>query len=101
MEHSEFKIKTGIHFEEARARQLKQKIDQAALDFEKVFARQMVEQMTKEVFNGTDNKYSDPAANIYKSQISETLANELAEQESLGMAKILRENWIEKILNLK
>jgi Rod binding domain-containing protein len=57
-----------------------------AKTFEKVFARHLVTEMTKSTFEQNEN--SPASFSHYKDHITETLSNELASQNRLGMAEL-------------
>jgi Rod binding domain-containing protein len=69
---------------------------QMATEFERVFALQLVTEMTKGTFKTADNGIGQAGADLYRSQINETLATELARQGSLGIARMLTANWTAK-----
>ncbi len=72
---------------------------QMATEFERVFALQLVTEMTKGTFKTADNSIGQAGSDIYRSQINETLAAELARQGSLGIARMLTANWNAKETN--
>ena len=64
--------------------------EEIATRFEKIFARKLVSELTKESFEMGDN--SGPLGrsnNLYRHHIVDTLANEIAEQRKLGMAELI------------
>lgn len=71
-----------------------QKKEEMALEFEKIFVRKMVQEMTKGLFKTTDNSSMMASGNhLYRSQMIETLSEELAKQEILGMSETVLKNW--------
>ncbi|MEX0779621.1 MAG: hypothetical protein WD491_01665 [Balneolales bacterium] len=74
--------------------------EEVAFEFERIFAQQIVQQMTKGLFEGADNKgVMQSGGSIYKDQIVETLSRELAKQEPLGVSEMIwksRDQRIEK-----
>jgi Rod binding domain-containing protein len=65
----------------------------AAQDFERIFALQLVSEMTKGTFKTADNAIGKAGSEMYRSQINETLAAELARNGSLGIARMLTSAW--------
>ena len=64
--------------------------EEIATRFEKIFARKLVSELTKESFEMGDN--SGPLGrsnNMYRHHIVDSLATELAEQGQLGMAELI------------
>ncbi len=72
---------------------LPSKKENAAMEFERIFALQLVTEMTKGTFKPADNAIGSAGAELYRTQINETLASELAKQGSLGIARLLNEHW--------
>lgn len=73
--------------------------EETAVEFEKLFARQLVLEMTKGLFSdaaGSGMPMSSGRA-MYREQIIDTLAGELAKQQGLGMADMVRRVWDEQI----
>ena len=70
------------------------KEEKAATQFEMVFARQLVNQMTKGMFKMGDNKGVMGRSNsLYRSYVTDTLATELAKNHKLGIADMLIKYW--------
>ncbi|MCC5913842.1 MAG: hypothetical protein JJU46_05660 [Balneolaceae bacterium] len=68
--------------------------EQAAIDFEELFARHLVKEMTKDSFQMSDNSGGFGQSNeIYREFITDALAGELAAQRRLGMADLVSEYW--------
>lgn len=68
--------------------------EQAANDFEEIFARHLVKEMTKDSFKMSDNNsMMGTSNNIYREHITEALAKELASQRKLGMADLVTRYW--------
>ena len=68
--------------------------EQAAVNFEKIFARQLVKEMTKDSFKMSDNNsMMGGSNNMYRKHITDALAGELAEQRKLGMADLVMQYW--------
>ena len=66
------------------------KKEEVAMQFEKMFARQLVEEMTKDSFKmGDKNGMMGKANSMYRHHITDTLATEIAEQRKLGMADLI------------
>lgn len=71
--------------------------EDVALAFEQIFARQMVQEMTKGLFESDDNKPMMGASNgLYRQHIVDTLAQELAEQQQLGIGEMITRYLDEK-----
>ncbi|NIT57315.1 MAG: hypothetical protein GWN00_14095 [Aliifodinibius sp.] len=70
----------------------REKKEEVAMEFEKMFARQLVNEMTKDSFKmGDKNGVAGQANNMYRHHITDTLATEIAEQRKLGMADMISE----------
>lgn len=68
--------------------------EEAATDFEEIFARHLVKELTKDSFQMTDNiSGMGQSNNLYREFITDALAGELAEQRKLGMADLVTEYW--------
>ncbi|WP_138430769.1 hypothetical protein [Fodinibius saliphilus] len=66
------------------------KQEEVATNFEKIFARKLVKEMTKDSFKMGDNKgLMGQSNNLYRKHIVDTLATEIAEQRKLGMADLV------------
>ncbi len=67
---------------------------EVALEFEKIFARKIVQEMTKGLFKTSDNNSVMTSGNhLYRSKMIETLSEELAKQEMLGMSENVLKHW--------
>ena len=65
--------------------------EDVALEFERIFAQRMVQEMTKGLFENDDNKPMAGASNgLYRQHIVDTLATELAEQQQLGIGDMIK-----------
>lgn len=68
--------------------------EEVATDFEEIFARKLVNELTKDSFKMDDNNgVLGQSNNLYRRHITETLANEIAKQRKLGMADLISEHW--------
>lgn len=68
------------------------KKEEVAMEFEKMFAQQLVDEMTKDSFEmGDKNGVAGQANSMYRHHITDTLATEIAEQRKLGMADLISE----------
>ena len=74
-----------------------QKKEEVAMEFEKIFARKLVSEMTKDSFKMSDNSgVMGSANNLYREHITDALANELASQRKLGMADLVTKYWTQR-----
>lgn len=81
----QLKAGNGLSSTEAQRRK-----EEMAISFEEIFARHLVQEMTKDSFSFDDNNGMAGQANgLYRSYIVNTLARKLAEQHTLGIGKIL------------
>jgi|AntRauTorckE6833_2_1112554.scaffolds.fasta_scaffold39357_2 Rod binding domain-containing protein len=70
------------------------KKEQAATDFEEIFARHLVNELTKDSFKMADNETGMGKSNsLYREFITDALASELAEQRKLGMGDLVSKYW--------
>lgn len=68
--------------------------EQAALDFEEIFARHLVEEMTKDSFKMSDTGSGmGESSHLYREFITDALAGELAARRTLGMADLVSRYW--------
>lgn len=67
--------------------------EQAANDFEEIFAKHLVKEMTKNSFKMSGSGAMGNANNMYRQHITDTLAKELAAQRKLGMADLVTQYW--------
>lgn len=86
--------KTGFSLEKTTDKaNTPSKLPEIAEEFERLFALQLVSEMTKGTFKTADNAIGQAGSELYRSQINETLASSLAKQGSLGFARMLKEHW--------
>lgn len=68
--------------------------DETAEQFEELFARHLVQEMTKHSFQMDDNHTGMGQANsLYREFITDALAGQLASQRQLGMADMVSRYW--------
>lgn len=68
--------------------------EKAAIEFEEIFARRLVKELTKDSFKMGDNSsVMGNANNLYREFITDALAGELAVQRKLGMANLITQYW--------
>lgn len=67
--------------------------EDTAMEFERIFAKHLVEEMTKGSFKMDDNAIGSGSFGMYRDHITETLANEIANQKKLGMADLVMKHW--------
>lgn len=85
-------LSVAIHqLGEGRSEEIKK--EQAAVDFEEIFARHLVKELTKGSFKMADNYTGMGANNLYREFITDALARELAAQRKLGMADLVSRYW--------
>ncbi len=80
------------------------KKEQAATDFEELFAKHLVKEMTKGSFEMTDGVSGMGGNSLYREFITDALSSELAAQRKLGMADLVMEYWgqtTEEVINQK
>lgn len=64
--------------------------ENVAIEFEKIFARKLVKELTKDSFKMGDKKgLMGQSNNLYRRHIIDSLATEIAEQRKLGMADLV------------
>lgn len=64
--------------------------EEIAMEFERIFAQRLVQEMTKGMFDSGDNQGVMSSGNeMYRRQIIDTLSGALAEQRKLGMADVV------------
>jgi Rod binding domain-containing protein len=93
MSSIQIKQLAGIALEQNRERQFQDKKEDMAMEFERIFARHLVEEMTKGSFKMDDNAYGASSFGIHRTHITDTLANEIAQQRKLGMADMVMKHW--------
>lgn len=77
---------------ESRREELRK--EQAATDFEEIFAKYLVNELTKDSFNMSDNESGMGQTNsLYREFITDALSSELAAQRRLGMADLITRYW--------
>ena len=68
--------------------------EQAATDIEKIFAKHLVNEMTKNSFKMSDGMQSfGQSDSVYREFITEALAEQLATEKRLGMAEMISKYW--------
>ncbi|SHG13897.1 hypothetical protein SAMN05443144_1206 [Fodinibius roseus] len=83
---------TDMGMSKSRSDEIKK--EEIATDFEEIFARKLVSELTKDSFKMDDNNgVLGQSNNMYRRHITETLANEIAKQRKLGMADLITEHW--------
>lgn len=76
---------------------VEEKKKEMAMEFERLFARQLVQEMTKGLFKNDDKKGMMTSGNeMYRNHIVDTLSQALAEQEKLGMSGMISNYWDRK-----
>jgi len=71
-----------------------QKKEKTASEFEKLFAKNLVKELTKDSFKMSDNEgVMGHSNNLYREYITNALAGELAAQRKLGMADLITKYW--------
>ena len=67
--------------------------EQAATDFEEIFAKHLVNELTKNSFKMTESGAFGQSDSLYREFITDALASELAAQRRLGMAELVNKYW--------
>lgn len=68
--------------------------DESATEFEEIFARHLVKEMTKGAFEMSGgNPVMGKSSSMYREFITDALAGELAKQRKLGMADLVSRYW--------
>lgn len=76
---------------------LKNKKEDTAMEFEKIFARHLVSELTKGSFDMVQEGGLTQSNALYREHITETLASELAQQKKLGMADLIMQYWSQRL----
>lgn len=67
---------------------------ESAMEFERVFARYLVGEMTKDTFKSDDkNGMAGADSDFYKDMIVDALSNQLAREKRLGFADMVMQFW--------
>ena len=67
-------------------------LEEVGKEFELIFAKKLVNEMTKNSFDiGGKNTPMNSGNSMYRHHITDTLAEELANQGSLGLADLIKE----------
>lgn len=68
--------------------------EKTATDFEELFARHLVREMSKDTFGMSGNSPGIGQSNaLYREFITDALSGELADQRKLGMADMVMKYW--------
>lgn len=68
--------------------------EKMATEFEQIFARQLVNEMTKGMFEMDDkNNIMGQSMNFYRYHITDALSSELAKNHEFGIADMLMKHW--------
>ena len=86
-------LRGNFNLAEAKLDKLEKKKQDTAMEFERMFARHLVEEMTKGSFKMSDDAIGASSFAMYREHITETLANEIADQKTLGMADLVMKHW--------
>jgi Rod binding domain-containing protein len=87
---------SSVNTRELKDKKLSQQED-VSMEFERIFARQMIEQMTKNMFDNSGSEgILKSGTSMYKEQITDVLADAFAEQEPLKIAQMMRNYWASK-----
>lgn len=79
-----------------RSSEIRQK--STADQFEELFARHLVQEMTKNSFSMSDNMTGIGASrSLYQEFITDALSTQLASQRRLGMADMLESHWAQRL----
>jgi Rod binding domain-containing protein len=89
-------ILSGINNQSPESKQ-----EKVTTSFEGIFARQLMEEMTKGLFKQDDNSMLGAGSEIYRAHIVDTLSRELAEQHKLGVADMITHYFNQNLNNHK
>lgn len=81
-----------VNLNESRAEKIREQKQETAMEFERIFAKHLVQELTKGSFKSGDN-FGSGSFKLYRNHIIDTLSNQLAEQRKLGMADMLTKHW--------
>lgn len=90
-------LRSTISFQQAENDQILQKKQEMAMEFERMFAKHLVEEMTKGTFKMDDKAIGAGSFGLYREQITDSLAIEIANQRKLGMADLVMKHWKIKV----
>lgn len=77
---------------ESRRDELRQ--EKAAVDVEKIFARHLIQELTKNSFKmGESDGPFDRSNSVYREFVTDALADQLAAEKRLGMAEMISKYW--------
>ncbi len=76
--------------------QVQQKKEEMAMEFEQLFAKQLVSEMTKDLFKQDSQGMMSSGNEMYRQHIVDTLSTALAKQEKLGMSDMISKYWNRK-----
>ncbi|TVQ66300.1 MAG: hypothetical protein EA360_06670 [Balneolaceae bacterium] len=77
---------------ESRREELRQ--EKAAVDVEKIFARHLIQELTKNTFKMAESDSPFGSSNsVYREFITDALADQLAAEKRLGMADMISKYW--------
>lgn len=77
---------------DSRSRFQKKK-EELGMQFEQMFARQLVQEMTKGLFEQDDKGMMSSGSSMYRNHIVGTLSKALANEKKLGMADMISKYW--------
>lgn len=64
------------------------------MEFERIFARQLIQEMTKGLFKSDDKQGIMRSGNaMYRGHIVDTLSEALAKEQKLGMSAMILKHW--------
>lgn len=88
----QFSLNPALRSDPNRKQELQR--EQAANDFEEIFARHLVKELTKDTFSMSDKGgMMGSSGAMYREFITDALAGELAAQRKLGMADLVSRYW--------
>lgn len=84
----------SISLQKKQASKVADQKARTSFEFERIFATQLVKELTKDSFKMSDNQILMGRSNgMYRQYITETLASELAKQNKLGISHIMMKYW--------
>ncbi len=97
MDANSAKAIAAIQHGHADVDSLRDRKESVPVEFEKLFARHLVEEMTKGMFEPDEQQPMMQSQSMYREHITDTLAEHLADQRQLGIADMVEHFWDERL----